>query len=320
MFMPGRSYSIANTNYRYGFNGKEKDDKDGVVQYDYGFRIYDPRLVRFKSVDPLIKSFPWYSPYQFAGNMPIAAIDLDGEEQKIMINWYDVNGNVTKTKIIKSDFENVNKLYQSLSQGLNSETSYILEGTKFNATNAQFVSGFEAYKKGTTNYRSNNNKIRPNNGLLKFDISSDAKGNQSVKITFDNAPINEKELFADALRGLNKVTNVVGTGVEGLGYITLQPELVAAGKGISTVGDFADLSADLLEGKKKDAFIKVGTIVLNQATNRAINKIPTQKLGKEAIDTYVSRGTGAIKDGIVDNTPKAVEESDKLDLKIEQKR
>lgn len=85
MTMPGRSYSISNTNYRYSFNGKEKDDKDGVVQYDYGFRIYDPRLVRFKSVDPLIKSFPWYSPYQFAGNMPIAAIDLDGEEQKIMI-------------------------------------------------------------------------------------------------------------------------------------------------------------------------------------------------------------------------------------------
>lgn len=55
MLMPGRKYSIANTNYRYGFNGKELD-KDGVVQYDYGFRIYDPRLVRFKSLDPLQKS------------------------------------------------------------------------------------------------------------------------------------------------------------------------------------------------------------------------------------------------------------------------
>jgi len=25
--MPGRSYSIANTNYRFGFNGKEKTTK-----------------------------------------------------------------------------------------------------------------------------------------------------------------------------------------------------------------------------------------------------------------------------------------------------
>ncbi len=40
MDMPGRSYSIVNTNYRYGFNGKEKD-KESPVQYDYGFRIYD---------------------------------------------------------------------------------------------------------------------------------------------------------------------------------------------------------------------------------------------------------------------------------------
>jgi hypothetical protein len=32
------------------------------------------------SVDPLTQSYPWYTPYQFAGNVPIAAIDLDGLE------------------------------------------------------------------------------------------------------------------------------------------------------------------------------------------------------------------------------------------------
>ena len=76
--MPGRQYS--NTiGYRYGFNGKEKD-KEGPVQYDYGFRIYDPRLVRFKSLDPLQKKFPELTPYQFASNSPIANVDLDGKE------------------------------------------------------------------------------------------------------------------------------------------------------------------------------------------------------------------------------------------------
>ena len=35
---------------------------------------------RFLSVDPLARQYPWFSPYQFAGNMPIAAIDLDGLE------------------------------------------------------------------------------------------------------------------------------------------------------------------------------------------------------------------------------------------------
>src|SRR5262249_10936121 len=50
-------------------------------QQDYGMRIYDPRIGKFLSVDPLTKSYPWYSPYQFAGNKPIWAIDLDGAEE-----------------------------------------------------------------------------------------------------------------------------------------------------------------------------------------------------------------------------------------------
>jgi RHS repeat-associated protein len=80
MQMVGRSYS--SSVYRYGFNGKENDNevKGEGNQQDYGMRISDPRLGRFLSVDPLTKDYPWYTPYQFAGNMPIAAVDLDGEE------------------------------------------------------------------------------------------------------------------------------------------------------------------------------------------------------------------------------------------------
>ena len=51
-------------------------------QQDYGLRIYDPRIGKFLSVDPLTASYPWYTPYQFAGNMPIKFIDLDGGEPK----------------------------------------------------------------------------------------------------------------------------------------------------------------------------------------------------------------------------------------------
>jgi hypothetical protein len=51
-------------------------------------RIHDPRLGRFLSVDPLTKDYPWYTPYQFAGNMPIVAIDLDGAEPLISPKTY----------------------------------------------------------------------------------------------------------------------------------------------------------------------------------------------------------------------------------------
>jgi len=43
-------------------------------------RIYDPRLGRFLSVDPLASKYPELTPYQFASNSPIQAIDLDGLE------------------------------------------------------------------------------------------------------------------------------------------------------------------------------------------------------------------------------------------------
>jgi|GEM_PF-1632458 len=79
--MPGRKFT-STTNYRYGFNGKEEDDevKGDGNQQDYGMRIYDTRLGRFLSVDPIAKEYPWYSPYHFAGNNPIRNLDLDGLE------------------------------------------------------------------------------------------------------------------------------------------------------------------------------------------------------------------------------------------------
>lgn len=67
--------------YRYGFNGMEKDDevKGNGNSYDFGARIYDPRVGRFLSLDPKSKSFPFMSPYCFADNNPIRLIDVDGE-------------------------------------------------------------------------------------------------------------------------------------------------------------------------------------------------------------------------------------------------
>ncbi len=78
--MPGRNWS--SDSYKFGFNGKEKDDEVSGTgnQYDYGFRIYNPRIGKFLSEDPLTKSFPMLTPYQFASNSPIASIDLDGKE------------------------------------------------------------------------------------------------------------------------------------------------------------------------------------------------------------------------------------------------
>lgn len=77
--------------YRYTFNGKENDweAKGWQNQQDYGMRIYDPRIAKFLSVDPIANQYPWYTPYQFAGNTPIQAIDLDGLEPAKSYSWRD---------------------------------------------------------------------------------------------------------------------------------------------------------------------------------------------------------------------------------------
>src|SRR5690606_9289804 len=68
--------------YRYGFNGMEKDEeiKGGSNSYDFGARIYDPRLGRWLSLDPMMDKYPSWSPYNFAANNPIKYYDVDGED------------------------------------------------------------------------------------------------------------------------------------------------------------------------------------------------------------------------------------------------
>ncbi|MNU99836.1 hypothetical protein D3C71_899840 [compost metagenome] len=67
----------------YRFNGMEIDKEvregDGN-SYDFGDRIYDPRIGRWLSIDGLTKKFPWWTPYQFSGNTPIWGKDLEGLE------------------------------------------------------------------------------------------------------------------------------------------------------------------------------------------------------------------------------------------------
>ncbi len=97
MQMPGRVFSSAS--YRYGFNGKENDNdvKGTGNQQDYGMRIYDPRLGKFLSVDPLAKEYSWNSTYAFAENDVIRSIDLDGMEKLIVTEHYDRFNNKTRT-------------------------------------------------------------------------------------------------------------------------------------------------------------------------------------------------------------------------------
>jgi RHS repeat-associated protein len=94
-----RSWSSGD-GYRLAFNGMESDDEvsgSGNSQ-DFGARIYDSRLGRWMSTDPLFGKYPYLSPYIFAAGSPIIFIDADGRE---IINGHDKNDEQDKSNYIK---------------------------------------------------------------------------------------------------------------------------------------------------------------------------------------------------------------------------
>ncbi len=63
---------------RIGFNGKEKEADGAADNFDFGARIYDGRLGRWLSIEPLLGHFVSLSTYSFSYNSPIATLDIDG--------------------------------------------------------------------------------------------------------------------------------------------------------------------------------------------------------------------------------------------------
>jgi RHS repeat-associated protein len=88
--MPNR-HGYTGTKYRFGFQDQEVDDelKGEDNSVNYAFRMHDPRIGRFLSIDPLAFKFPYYSPYHFASNSTIISVELEGLENSIQINFVE---------------------------------------------------------------------------------------------------------------------------------------------------------------------------------------------------------------------------------------
>ena len=80
MLMPGRKYSIANTNYRYSINGQEKstevDPGGNITTAEYW--EYDSRIGKRWNCDQVRKEYE--SPYATFGNNPIRYVDPYGKD------------------------------------------------------------------------------------------------------------------------------------------------------------------------------------------------------------------------------------------------
>ena len=102
--MTERTYS--NSEYRYGFNGKENDTDFGSNLQDFDARFYSSVLGKWFSIDNVVK--PNLSGYQFGRLNPIIYLDPDGNDD-IYFNQ-DKDGNWT-VEIIKCEEEKTIKFY-----------------------------------------------------------------------------------------------------------------------------------------------------------------------------------------------------------------
>jgi len=283
--MPGRSFSTSS--YAYGFNGKRKDDNGewgANTHYDYGFRIYNPAIAKFLSVDPLTAEYPWYTPYQFAGNTPIAAIDLDGLEEKIV----SVKGGKIVFELKSTDFKPIvwNKI----------KRTYFLEYTKAEeGEDYVWEDGFRKYTMGAEG--KDQGWYGPGYGTLIIDVSNAQKvikfdtyddpeieGTQNVTlgeslesaaIGFDKLIINPDPKLARAEEFRSSIDNYVsvvtlpisGTGVfKGANYVE------KIGAAASLINNVDDLSGNVTNngntiiqnnfGYDFGTYLKVGLAVL----------------------------------------------------------
>jgi len=101
MLLPNRYGNSAD--YRYGAFSKEQDyEINGVGNsYNFGSRLYSPRVVRWLSTDPKQEWYPFYSPYNYAANCPISVIDTEGEFLGVIIGAVvgaAINGTIAAIK------------------------------------------------------------------------------------------------------------------------------------------------------------------------------------------------------------------------------
>lgn len=120
---------------------------------DFGARIYDSRLGRWLACDPLAIKYPFASPYNFALNTPIQAIDPDGEDV-VFINGYRMgkSSDSDKGRSKAEQIERRNSYWNNENTNFTSSVGTYFNDDKHHFLNVSDGSGSEASSRQIDGY------------------------------------------------------------------------------------------------------------------------------------------------------------------------
>jgi len=304
--MPGRS-SPMRGGYRYGFNGKENDEEivgTGAGTQDYGFRIYNPSLGKFLSVDPLTKKYPHYTPYSFAGNTPIVAIDIDGLEDMWVHFRENDDGSFTK---VTEDFD--------LGDNQRAANASAMGGLDIPSTGVVYtfehLDGSYSAKKITERVTITPNKNTTEN-ISEFAASSLNKLQRKMT--------GNSQTSAEGYKGFEGYVGAVdnvGEGIEEVGMMVNKTPFIGrviskpfqiAGATIGLAADFMNTAADIEQkgfGQGlKNGIIRGSFTVGTNLLNSTVGGTGSQ-MGENYIKTLFNFTGERVKDGIIEQSNKS---------------
>jgi len=196
---------------------------------------------RFLSVDPIASQYPELTPYQFAGNMPIRAIDLDGLEPAIQkpdgtystardgrltrdvsienLDQFDMEGSAPYSGTTELGIQTLQLFFEkpmSVFTGEDWEGNKLSKGDRVEAafTVIGNLSGGKGGKGGSPKYNSkiksvNGNSIKSQNSQHGYEIKNVTKGDRH-KVGISGGKLNKDGSSRRANSQVNKL-NSLGT-------------------------------------------------------------------------------------------------------------
>jgi RHS repeat-associated protein len=294
MLAPGRVFNSGE--YSWGVTGLEKDDEISGAGNTFAteFRQYNSRIGRWWSIDKLANKFPHYSPYMYASNRPIVAVDLDGLED-MWIHYTEQKGG-SHVKTIEA-FE--------LSKETNRDMSSFM-GVELPSDGA-----VTTVKRTSGTYEINSYVPTHTVSAEKPQTSSYSNSSISHKISAFEGGIRGNtygELEGEkGLRKTNKAYNDVGTSLLLTPLSPIGESLIIASGIIDTGLDFKNKSA---EEAGVNLFIRVTTFGTGKALSGVADKMIKNSLEKRMFEFGSSVALDKVKEKSIEINSEIKKDSD----------